>query len=93
MALAEVLSRVAAELAFFAGAGFVLVAVNDLLVDFIYFGRRLWRAATVYSRFPRSSLAISYSEESGVPRALRSRVGRGVGDRLDAKGDARSARL
>jgi adsorption protein B len=31
--LAEVLSRVAAELALFAGAGFLLFAINDLLVD------------------------------------------------------------
>src|SRR4051794_24465630 len=54
MALAEVLSRVAAELALFAGVGFLVVALNDLLVDFIYFGRRIWRSVTVYSRFPRS---------------------------------------
>ena len=54
MALAETLSRVAAELALFAGAGFLLFGINDLLVDLIYFGRRLWRSATVYSRFPRA---------------------------------------
>jgi bacteriophage N4 adsorption protein B len=54
MALAEVLSRVAAELALFAGVGFLLVAVNDLLVDIIYFARSIWRAATIYSRYPRS---------------------------------------
>lgn len=54
MTLAEVLSRVAAELALFAGVGFLLVAVNDLLVDFIYFGRNVWRTLTVYSRYPRS---------------------------------------
>jgi len=54
MALAEVLSRVAAELALFAGVGFLLVAVNDLLVDFIYFGRSIWRTLTVYNRYPRS---------------------------------------
>jgi adsorption protein B len=54
MALAEFLSRIAAELALFAGVGFLLVAVNDLLVDFIYFGRSIWRSATVYTRYPRS---------------------------------------
>ena len=54
MELVEVLSRLAAELALFAGVGFLLVAINDLLVDFIYFGRRIWRALTVYSRYPRS---------------------------------------
>ena len=54
MSIAEILSRVAAELALFAGVGFLLFAVNDLIVDIIYFGRRLWRAATVYSRHARA---------------------------------------
>jgi adsorption protein B len=54
VALAEILSRVAAELALFAGVGFLLFAVNDLLVDLIYFTRRTWRSLTVYSRFPRA---------------------------------------
>ena len=46
------MSRAAAELALFAGAGFLLFGVNDLLVDFIYFARRLWRWATIYRRHP-----------------------------------------
>jgi adsorption protein B len=50
---AELLSRIAAELALFAGVGFLLFGLNDLLVDLIYFGRRAWRAVTVYSRYPR----------------------------------------
>jgi adsorption protein B len=50
MAIAEVLSRAAAELALFAGAGFLLFGINDLLVDLIYFTRRMWRSATVYRR-------------------------------------------
>lgn len=54
MTAAELLTRVAAELALFAGVGFLLFAINDLAVDLIYFGRRMWRAATVYSRFPRA---------------------------------------
>ena len=54
MDAAELLTRVAAELALFAGVGFLLFAVNDLAVDLIYFGRRAWRAATVYRRFPRA---------------------------------------
>ena len=54
MILAEFLSRLAAELALFAGAGFLLFAVNDLAVDLIYFGRRLWRSVTVYSRHRRT---------------------------------------
>ncbi|MGN6591161.1 MAG: glycosyl transferase family protein [Sphingomicrobium sp.] len=51
---AEFLGRVAAELALFAGAGFLLFAVNDLAVDLIYFGRRIWRGATIYSRHRRA---------------------------------------
>ena len=54
MGLAVILSRIAAELALFAGAGFLLFAVNDLLVDLIYFARGLWRSLTVYTRYPRA---------------------------------------
>src|SRR4051795_193969 len=54
MPIAEVLSRFAAELALFAGAGFLLFAVNDLLVDLIYFARRFWRAVRIYKRYPRA---------------------------------------
>jgi glycosyl transferase family 2 len=54
MPIAEILSRLAAELALFAGVGFLLFAINDLLVDLIYFARRLWRGMTVYSRHPRA---------------------------------------
>src|SRR5690348_2805115 len=54
MVYAGILSRVAAELALFAGVGFLLFGVNDLLVDIIYFVRRLWRSVTVYSRHPRA---------------------------------------
>jgi adsorption protein B len=52
VAVGQILSRIAAELALFAGVGFLLFAVNDLLVDIIYFARRLWRRAAVYSRHP-----------------------------------------
>ena len=51
---AELLTRFAAELALFAGVGFLLFALNDLAVDLIYFARRSWRSATVYRRFPRA---------------------------------------
>src|SRR6476469_7573172 len=53
MAIAEVLSRVAAELALFAGVGFLLFAVNDLLVDLIYFGRAVRRTFGIHSLYPR----------------------------------------
>ena len=54
MAAAQILSRLTAELALFAGAGFLLFAVNDLAVDLIYFARRFWRRVTVYSRHQRA---------------------------------------
>jgi bacteriophage N4 adsorption protein B len=54
MVAAQILSRLAAELALFAGAGFLLFAVNDLAVDLIYFVRRFWRGMTVYSRHQRA---------------------------------------
>ena len=54
MNIAGIMSRIAAELALFAGAGFLLFAINDVLVDFIYFTRRLWRGLTVYTRYPRT---------------------------------------
>jgi adsorption protein B len=54
MAIAEILSRVAAELALFAGVGFLLFGINDLLVDAIYFVRAAWRGLVIYPRYPRS---------------------------------------
>jgi bacteriophage N4 adsorption protein B len=54
MPIAELLSRTAAELALFAGVGFLLFALNDVLVDCIYFGRAIWRALAIYTRYPRA---------------------------------------
>ena len=54
MSLAFLLTDLASELALFAAAGFLLFALDDLTVDLIYFGRRLWRSLAVYSRFPRA---------------------------------------
>ncbi len=54
MAFADILARVAAELALFAGAGFLLFALNDIVVDLIYFVRQVWRSLTIYSRYPRA---------------------------------------
>ena len=54
MTAAFLIADIAAELALFAAAGFLLFAIDDLAVDFIYFTRRLWRALTVYRRFPRA---------------------------------------
>ena len=54
MSLAFLLTDLASELALFAAAGFLLFALDDLAVDVIYFGRRLWRSLAVYSRYPRA---------------------------------------
>ena len=52
MAIAEIFSRSAAELALFAGVGFLLFGLNDLVVDFIYFTRRVWRASMLCGYIP-----------------------------------------
>lgn len=54
MSASFILADIASELALFAAAGFLLFAIDDLLVDLVYFGRRAWRALAVYSRFPRA---------------------------------------
>ena len=51
---AQLLTELTAELALFAAAGFLLFAIDDLIVDLIYFARTGWRAVGVYSRFPRA---------------------------------------
>lgn len=48
-----ILTELTSELALFAAAGFFLFAMDDLAVDAIYFVRRGWRAAVIYSRYPR----------------------------------------
>jgi adsorption protein B len=66
MAVAEMLSRIAAELALFAGVGFLLFAVNDLVVDIIYFARAIWRSLVVYTRYPRAFASdLGPSEQRG----------------------------
>ncbi|HET9811645.1 MAG TPA: glycosyl transferase family protein [Sphingomicrobium sp.] len=54
MTFADLLARAASELALFSAVGFLLFAVNDLMVDIIYFTRRFWRSATVYRQYPRA---------------------------------------
>ena len=67
MLLADVLSRFAAELALFAGVGFLLFGLNDLLIDIIYFARRGWRSLTIYSRYPRAfASAMPASKDPGL---------------------------
>ncbi len=54
MSPAFLITDLASELALFAAVGFLLFALDDLAVDLIYFARRLWRALTIYSRYPRA---------------------------------------
>ena len=68
MPLADLLSRIAAELALFAGVGFLLFALNDLLVDLIYFARAIWRTVAVYTRYPRAF--ASALPQSADPRFI-----------------------
>ena len=42
------------ELSLFAAIGFLVFALDDLLVDLIYFTRTVWRAQFVYNRYPRA---------------------------------------
>ena len=68
MHTAFLVSRIAAELAFFASVGFLLFGLNDLAVDIIYFVRRGWRSLTVYSRFPRAYASTLPEQEK--PRLM-----------------------
>jgi adsorption protein B len=54
MNAADLVAHVAAELALFAGVGFLLFGLNDLAVDLIYFTRRFWRSLTIYRRHRRA---------------------------------------
>jgi adsorption protein B len=69
VAIAEFLNRMAAELALFAGAGFLLFALNDLLVDLIYFIRLAWREVAVYTRYPRA-----FADRLGAAKTLSDAV-------------------
>jgi adsorption protein B len=48
-----ILTELTAELTLFAAVGFFFFAIDDLIVDLIYFIRRCWRAIAIYSRYPR----------------------------------------
>jgi adsorption protein B len=91
VAFAELSSRFAAELALFAGAGFLLFGINDLLVDLIYFSRAGWRSMTVYRRHPRffanqffftckpgfiAMLVPAWDESSVIASMLKATLGR-----------------
>jgi adsorption protein B len=52
------IERAAVELSVFAAAGFLLFAIDDLILDLIYLARRGWRAVTVYRRFAPADAAI-----------------------------------
>jgi bacteriophage N4 adsorption protein B len=71
MDAAEILTRIAAELALFAGVGFLLLGANDLAVDLIYFTRRFWRSRTVYRRYRRTYASYyCFNKEPGFMAVL-----------------------
>ena len=66
MSAGLLLSEVTGEIALFAAAGGLLFALDDLLVDLIYFVRAGWRSLTVYSRYPRAfAAALAAPERPG----------------------------
>jgi len=67
----QLLNVLIGELALFAAAGYLLFALDDLTVDLIYFWRRGWRAATVYTRYPRAfACALGGRERPGAIAVL-----------------------
>jgi bacteriophage N4 adsorption protein B len=50
-----ILSFVTNELALFAGVGFLIGGVDELLIDVIWLGRTFWRRMTIYKRHPRAN--------------------------------------
>ena len=57
--------RAAVELSFFAAAGFLLFAIDDLILDACYIARRAWRAVTVYRRHTPADAAILAGPAAG----------------------------
>ena len=54
MSAGLLLTEVTGELALFAAVGGLIFALDDLLVDLVYFARAGWRSLAVYSRYPRA---------------------------------------
>lgn len=51
---AQLIASIAGELALFAAVGFFVFSLDDLIVDVLYFTRRIWRSATVYRHHERA---------------------------------------
>lgn len=51
------LAGAARELGLFAAVGLAIGGLDDLAVDLLWIARSLWRRATIYSRFPRTTMA------------------------------------
>src|SRR3546814_1208498 len=54
-AVAALLTR---ELILAAALLIAIIGIDDLIVDAIYFTRRIWRSATIYRRYPRINAAM-----------------------------------
>ncbi|WP_240309415.1 MULTISPECIES: glycosyl transferase family protein [Sphingomonas] len=66
MSAAALIERVAIELSLFAAAGFLLCAIDDLLLDLLYVARRGWRALTVYRRHAPADAAMLTGADEGL---------------------------
>ena len=55
---AAVAALLARELILAAALLIAIIGIDDLIVDAIYFTRRIWRSATIYRRHPRISAAM-----------------------------------
>ena len=84
--------RTDGELALFAAVGGLLFALDDLLVDLIYFVRAGWRSVAIYSRYPRAFADALAPPDSPGRLAVSSPRGRSRGDRRHAARHARALR-
>ena len=57
MSMLEVAEHGLHELMLFAACAFVIGGAADLLIDLLWLTRTLWRSLTVYTRFPRTTVA------------------------------------
>ena len=85
MDIAAILGRAAAELALFAGAGFLLFGINDLVVDLIYFVRAFLAFADDLQALSACLCKLlGVQRKPGLHRDPGAGLGRSLGDRLDA---------
>lgn len=68
--IAWVLGAAARELILFAAVGMLLSGLDDLAIDLIWIGRRVWRWLTVFQRHPRATMATLAPSPAPGPIAI-----------------------